>query len=101
MNLDDFHDSAQFDASSFDVWLNPLIERGWGSAFAAALDALEPFGVLGAQMAYIAQPALHLFGWGGVVGALAHALETPEGFNAMRTAVRTKLESCEDTLIHG
>lgn len=65
-------------------WADGLRVRGWGDALLTALDAFEPLTPIGAQILWVAQPALGLFGGGGVAGALARLLETPEGVAALR-----------------
>jgi hypothetical protein len=65
-------------------WAGALRVRGWGDALLTALEACEPLMPIGAQMLWIAQPALSLFGGGAVAGALARLLETPEGVAALR-----------------
>ncbi len=66
-------------------WAAALRARGWGEALLTALEAFEPLMPIGAQMLWIAQPALDLFGGGAVAGALARLLETPEGIAALRS----------------
>ena len=69
--------------------------RGWqleGLA-AALLDAAEPLSVLGAQMLYVAQPALSVFVPGDEVGQLAQLLEDPDALAWMRQSM---LESLDD-----
>lgn len=58
--------------------------RGLTDIFSTMLDVVEPFGALGAQLTYIAQPALSLFIPRDVVSTLAEAIETPEGIAALR-----------------
>ncbi len=66
-------------------WVEEIRARGWGDAFSAALDVLEPLGPLGAQMLWIAQPAARVIGgWGEALGALAQALEEPGGIERLR-----------------
>jgi hypothetical protein len=66
------------------AWADAMRARGWGDAMLTALEAFEPLTPIGAQMLWIAQPALGLFGGGAVAGALARLLETPEGIAALR-----------------
>jgi hypothetical protein len=66
------------------AWAERLRERGWGEVALAALDALEPLTPLGAQMLWIAQPTLRLWGGGALVGELARLLESPEGVALLR-----------------
>jgi hypothetical protein len=65
-------------------WAGALRARGWGDALLMALEACEPLMPIGAQMLWIAQPALRLFGGGAAAGALARLLETPEGVAALK-----------------
>lgn len=69
-------------------WIAAIRARGWGDAFSTALDVLEPFGPLGAQLLWVAQPAARLGGWGETLGALARALEQPGGVEKLRQALR-------------
>ena len=69
------------------AWVDEVKARGWSRAALTLLDALEPLGVLGAQIAYVAQPALGVFGWRDAIGALADALETPDGTASLRAAL--------------
>ena len=76
-----------------DAWIQAIRARGWGDAVSTALDVLEPFGALGAQLLWVAQPAARLIGgWGDTFGALAQALEEPGGIERLREA----LEADED-----
>jgi hypothetical protein len=68
-------------------WLTQVQARGWGGALSTALDVLEPFGALGAQLLWIAQPAFGVFGADAVVRGLAQALEEPGGVEALRQAL--------------
>ena len=65
-------------------WISQLRARGWGDFLNTALDVLEPLGPLGAQLLWIAQPALGLFVRRDALGALAQALEEPGGIAALR-----------------
>lgn len=58
--------------------------RGWEGVFIAALDVIEPFGVLGAQLLWTAQPTLGVFVNREAVGGLARALEAPDGIERLR-----------------
>lgn len=66
------------------TWISNLKQRGMGGVLRAALNALEPLGPLGAQMLYILQPAMGLFGGWKATGDIARALEDPGGLNALR-----------------
>jgi hypothetical protein len=72
-------------------WLTQVRARGWGDALSTALDILEPFGTLGAQFLWIAQPAFGLFGAEAVVRGLAQVLEAPGGIEALRKALEEDL----------
>lgn len=62
--------------------------RGWGDAFSAALDVLQPLAPLGAQLLWVAQPAAGLIGgWGEMIGTLARTLEEPGGIERLRQAL--------------
>jgi hypothetical protein len=80
------------DLSALDQTVSTLKARGWAGAFSTMLDVIEPFGALGAQLTYIAQPALGLLFPRDAISALADALETPEGV----AALREKLEGSEE-----
>lgn len=68
-------------------WILDIKARGWARALSLLVDAIEPLGVLGAQVLYTAQPAMSVFGLGETVRGLAAALETPEGIAALRAAL--------------
>jgi len=62
--------------------------RGLQNAATLALDVLEPFGMIGAQVLWVAQPAARLIGgWGDALGTLATALEDPHGIERLRHAL--------------
>jgi hypothetical protein len=65
-------------------WVQGVKARGLGGALGVALDVLEPLGPLGAQVMYIAQPLLGVFLPRGVVGDIAHSLESPGGVEQLR-----------------
>jgi len=50
----------------------------------ALLDAVEPFGPVGAQMLWVAQPTLRLLVPHDEITALAHLLEAPGGVAWLR-----------------
>jgi hypothetical protein len=72
-------------------WLTQVQARGWGGALSTALDVLEPFGALGAQFLWVAQPAFGLLGAEAIVRGLAQALEEPGGIEALRKALEDDL----------
>jgi hypothetical protein len=67
-----------------NAWIEQAKRNGWGDFLGTALDVLEPFGPLGAQMLWIAQPALSLWVARDVVNELASALEEPGGIDHLR-----------------
>lgn len=67
-----------------EEWIMRARASGWGDFLSAALDVLEPFGVLGAQALWIAQPALGVFVQRETLAMLAQALEEPGGIDALR-----------------
>jgi hypothetical protein len=74
--------------NSSSTWIAETQARGLDGALDLALGALEPLGPLGAQLLYIAQPVLGLFGWKRAVTDIAQALETPGGIEALRQDLR-------------
>lgn len=70
-----------------DNWVADIKARGWTRAISLMLDAIEPFGALGAQALYVAQPAMSVFGLGETVRGLASALESPQGIAELRAAL--------------
>ena len=78
-------------------WIGKIKARGWGDALSTALDILEPFGPLGAQLLWVAQPAAHwIGGWGEPLGALAQALEAPDGVERLRAMLDDEHEDHDD-----
>jgi hypothetical protein len=65
-------------------WIQQAKSRGFGGALRLMLDALEPVGPLAAQLIWVAQPTLRLFGTGEIWGHIAHALEEPGGIDRLR-----------------
>jgi hypothetical protein len=59
-------------------WSAKLRERGLGDMAALLLDVAEPFGPLGAQALWIAQPALSLFLPRQDIGEFAGLLDDPD-----------------------
>lgn len=76
-------------------WIDDVHARGLGGALRVALDALAPLGPLGAQLLYIAQPTLGLFGLREAAHDIALALEDPGGLDAIRARLddETRLDS--------
>ncbi len=58
-------------------WVTQLQARGLGDALGLALDVLEPLGVLGAQLIWVAQPVLGVWFNRDTVHSIAQTLETP------------------------
>lgn len=58
-------------------WVTQLQTRGLGDALSLALDVLEPLGVLGAQLIWVAQPILGVWFNRDTVQNIAQTLETP------------------------
>jgi hypothetical protein len=81
---DNSSETVTRDIAQIDGFLANAHRRGWDDFILTALDAFEPLIPLGAQVLWMAQPALGLFGGGQNVGALARLLETPEGVTALR-----------------
>lgn len=68
-------------------WIEHIQARGLTQAVCTALDVLEPFGPLGAQLIWVAHPAAHLIGrelWSEALTELAEALEEPGGVAQLR-----------------
>lgn len=66
------------------AWISAVKARGLAGALGVALDVLEPFGALSAQLVWVMQPTLSLVIPRVVLGDLATALETPEGIAHLR-----------------
>ena len=58
-------------------WVKKIQARGLGDALGLALDVLEPLGVLGAQLIWVAQPVLGVWFKRDTVRSIAQTLETP------------------------
>jgi hypothetical protein len=69
------------------TWIEALCARGYRDAALVALDILEPFGALAAQMLYLSSPAFGIFGWKAAADDLALALETPAGVDSLRASL--------------
>jgi len=68
----------------FSRWGRRLRAAHLEALAAALLEAAEPLGPLGAQMLWWAQPTLSLFVPRDEIGALARALEDPQGIAWLR-----------------
>lgn len=66
------------------AWVTAVKMRGLTQALRVTLDALEPLGPLGAQLLYVMQPVLGLFGAQAAVDDIAQALEEPGGIDTVR-----------------
>ena len=69
-------------------WLEAVRTRKLTGVILWALDILEPFAPLSAQLLYIAQPMFGIFGGRQVVGDIARALEQPEGLAHLRQVLK-------------
>ncbi len=72
------------------TWIDRAQAQGMGGMMRLLLDIATPFGVIGAQVLWIAQPIATMFGKGSAVGNLAKWLEEP---NALRE-LRARLDTC-------
>lgn len=61
-----------------------LRQRGLANALTLLLDVIEPLGAFGAQLLWVAQPTVGLFGGSDLVAKLAHLLEQPDGIARLR-----------------
>jgi hypothetical protein len=68
-------------AEAWGAWLRRVGLEGIAGAL---LDALDPLAPLGAQVLYLAQPTLALFGSRQTAGELAEILEQPGGLEWLR-----------------
>jgi len=66
------------------AWIQQAQARGLGHALGLALDVLAPLGPLGAQVIWVAQPALGLLVGRAALADLARALEQPGGVERLR-----------------
>ncbi len=58
-------------------WVTQLQARGLGDALGLVLDVLEPLGVLGAQLIWVAQPVLGVWFKNDTIRSVAQTLEKP------------------------
>lgn len=65
-------------------WIHQARARGLTGALHIALDALEPLGLFGAQLLWMMQPVMGLFGARAAVQNIAEALEAPGGIERLR-----------------
>ena len=66
-------------------WIKQIKAHGLGGTFAVFLDIIEPLGPLGAQILWVAQPTLRVFGTGETLDHVAQALEEPGGIERIRS----------------
>ncbi|GAB4572590.1 MAG: hypothetical protein Kow0077_12440 [Anaerolineae bacterium] len=71
--------------SRLRVWGAWLRELGLDGLVGALLEAAEPLSPLGAQLLFVAQPALDVFWPAESIGRWAERLEDPETIAWMRT----------------
>lgn len=74
--MDDTPDFARLESPAA-AWRDRLRRLGLDGIAAALLEAAEPLSPVGAQVLYVAQPALSLFVPAARVGRLARRLEDP------------------------
>ena len=89
-NRDEFEQIRLTDARTrlqrrFAAWSVRLRATGLDDLASAFLGAAEPFGPLGAQLLWIAQPALGLLLPGDEIGDLACLLDDPAGMAWLRS----------------
>jgi hypothetical protein len=65
-------------------WIRQVQQRGLASPLRLALDVLEPFGPLGAQIVWAAQPLLGVYFSRQTLHEIAETLEMPGGIERMR-----------------
>jgi hypothetical protein len=65
-------------------WIKQIKARGLGGVFGVLLDIIEPLGPLGAQLLWVAQPTMRIFGAEEILGHVAQALEEPGGIERIR-----------------
>ncbi len=70
-------------------WIRELQARGLGGPLRLLLDVIEPLGVPGAQLLWVAQPLCGLFGAAAVTGRLAEILQEPDGVERLRTMLES------------
>ncbi|MBE2271035.1 MAG: hypothetical protein IAE80_22550 [Anaerolinea sp.] len=64
--------------------IDAIKQRGLSDALRVFLDIIEPLGIVGAQVLWIAQPAAGLIGGRAVIAGLAQTLEEPGGIDRLR-----------------
>lgn len=78
-------------------WIKQIKARGLGGAFGVLLDIIEPLGPLGAQILWVAQPALRVFGAGETLDHMAQVLEEPGGIERIRSLLNDVNDTNDDT----
>lgn len=68
-------------------WVQQVRQRGLSNALGVALDVIEPFGPLGAQLLWVAQPLLGMVVSRDVLDSMAQTLEEPDGIERLRQAL--------------
>jgi hypothetical protein len=66
-------------------WIKQIKARGLDGVFGVLLDIIEPLGPLGAQILWVAQPTVRIFGADEILGHVAQALEEPGGIEQIRS----------------
>jgi hypothetical protein len=69
-------------------WITQVKTRGMTNAVNIALDVLEPFGPLAAQMLFVLQPTFGIFGLKSAVEDIAQALDQPGGIETLRQRLK-------------
>jgi len=81
MNDQPFHTEFAENAPRWQAWLH---QHGLEGVAGALLEAGEPLAPIGAQLLYVAQPALSLVAPREAIGRWARLLETPGGVAWLR-----------------
>lgn len=72
------------------LWVEQAKKRGLTGALRLTLDLLEPLGPLGAQVLYVLQPGLGIFGFYHIAGEVARTLEEPDGIDELRKQLNSE-----------
>jgi hypothetical protein len=75
--------------TSSDAWAEMLKARGWAAGAATALDVVEPFSPLVAQVLWVVQPISGVFGARALLHDLAQTLEDPQQLAHLRQQLET------------
>lgn len=81
------------DEHDIDSWVDMIKTRGLSNSLRIILDVLEPLGIIGAQLLYVAQPIAGLFRLGNHVGNIAQLLEEPDGIDRIRARLDDNTET--------